>query len=235
MKKAEVMKAESDDAKREAGSALYKAQQDRARAEQAREDTRKEAEERRKAEAEAKHAKVQEYGTKSRFTALFAANEIFTAALAFFMLYDRRGVLVECGKWFADRGKGIAAFFRWWGWLYMSMAHGMEGWKWSVPLCFILAVVFLLIIIAALIGGIGFCLIKLHEVFENIKAEYLGNELFKGSISVSIALILFFACLWFYAPIKAAFHLNIFSLWLIFSIIGVLVWNAPEIVRGLKQ
>jgi hypothetical protein len=229
------MKVQSDKSDKQAADRLWQAQAAEKRTQEAEERRKAEAEERRKAEAEAKHAKVQEYGTKSRFTALFAANEIFTAALAFFMLYDRRSVLVECGKWFADRGKGIAVFFRWWGWLYMSMAHGMEGWKWSVPLCFILAVVFLLLIIAALIGGIGFCLIKLHEVIENIKSEYLGNELFKGSISVSIALILFFVCLWFYAPIKAAFHLNIFSLWLIFSIIGVLIWNSPEIVRGLKQ
>lgn len=222
--------------------ALREAQQERARAERANENARtqreaaqKEAEERRKAEGEAKDAKVQEYCTKSRFTALYAATEIFTAALALFMLYDRRSVLVECGTWFVDRGKNIAAFFGWWGWLYMSMAHGMEGWKWPVPLCFILAVVFLLLIIAALIGGIGFGLVKLHEVIENIQAEYLGDELFKGSISVSIALILFFACLWFYTPIKGFFHLNIFSLWLIFSAVGLLIWNAPEIVRGLKN
>jgi hypothetical protein len=225
----------SDEADRRAADRLRQAQAAQKRTDEAEERRRAEAEERHKAEAEAKHAKVQECGTKSRFTALFAANEIFTAALAFLMLYDRRSVLTECGKWFAARGKGIAAFFRWWGWIYMSMAHGMEGWKWPVPLCFILAVVFLLLIIAVLTGGIGFGLIKLHEVIENIKAEYLGNELFKGSISVSIALILFFVCLWFYAPIKSVFHLNIFSLWLIFAAVGVLIWNAPEIVRGLKN
>lgn len=233
MNEAMRAKAMSDESDKRAADRLRQAQAAQKRTEEAEERRRAEAEERRKAEAEAKHAKVQEYSTKSRFTAFFVANEIFTAALAFFMLYDRRSVLAECGKWFADRGKNIAAFFGWWGWLYMSMAHGMEGWKWPVPLCFILAVVFLLLIIAALIGGIGFGLIKLHGVIENIQTEY-DDGLFKGAISVSIALILFFVCLWFYAPLKAVFHLNIFSLWLIFAAVGVLIWNSPEIVRGVR-
>ena len=225
----------SDKAQRESDRAYQRVKDAQNRAEKVREDARKEYEERIKAQEEARHAKVQEHGTKSTFTALFAANAIFTVALAIIMLWDRRSVLTECGAWFVTRGKGIAAFFCWGGWLYMGMAHGMESWKWPHPLCFILAVVFLLLIVAALIGGIGFLLIKLHRVIENIKAEYLGNEIFKGAISVDIALILFYICLWAYGPLKAAFHLNIFSLWLIFSIVGVLIWNGPEVVRGLKN
>jgi hypothetical protein len=229
------------EAKESADDALQEAQYDRVRAERANENARKEheaaqeeANNRRESESKARNAEYAAKGTKDTFRSLFISNTIFTAVLAFFQLYGHRNVLTECGKWFTDRGKGIAAFFHWWGWLYMSIAHGMEGWKWYVPLCFILTTIVFLLIVAVL--GILLVLVLgiMADILHNIACEY-ENGLFKGAVSVDIALILFFVCLWFYAPIKAALHLNIFSLWLIFSAVGILVWNAPEIKRGAEN
>lgn len=229
------------EAEASADNASQEKQQELARAERANENARKEheaaqkeAENRREAEDKARNAESAAKDTKNIFKSLFISNVIFTAALTLFQLYDKRSVLAECGKWFADRGKGIAAFFHWWGWLYMSIAYGMEGWKWYVPLCFILTTIVFLLIVAVL--GVLLILVFgiVTEILHNISCEY-ENGLFKAAVSVDIALILFFVCLWFYAPIKAALHLNIFSLWLIFSTIGILIWNVPEIKRGIEQ
>jgi len=116
------------EAKESADDALQEAQYDRVRAERANENARKEheaaqeeANNRRESESKARNAEYAAKGTKDTFRSLFISNTIFTAVLAFFQLYGHRNVLTECGKWFTDRGKGIAAFFHWWGWLYMSI------------------------------------------------------------------------------------------------------------------
>jgi cation transport ATPase len=232
---------EANQAKVLGDNALQEAQQERARAERSNENARKEreaaqeeAKNRREAEKKTKEAENSARDTKDTFKNLFIGNAIFTAALAFFQFYDQRSVLAECGKWFAAGGKSIGAFFRWWGWLYMSIAHGMESWKWYAPVCFILSTLICIFIAVVLLLLFLRLLIKLGDVLHSIACEY-DNGLFKAAISVDIALILFFICLWFYPPIKAVFHLNIFSSWLIFAAVGVLIWNAPEIVRGLKN
>lgn len=232
--------SEATEAKAMSDNALEEAQQERERAYRANENARKEreaaqeeAKNRCEAENKANTAKRVVEDTKNTFKSLFIGNSIFTAALAIFMIYDRKSVLSECGKWFCDRGNDIAAFFRWWGWLYMSIAKGMESLKWPVAICFILSVLVVLIIIAVLILILRWLIPHVWDKLLNIQTEYM-NGLFKGAISLDIAFILFFCCLWFYAPIKSVFHLNIFSLWLIFSAIGVAIWNAPEIVGGLR-
>jgi len=223
----------SDKAKQEAGVALYQAKQERDRAEKAREEANKEAKERREAEDKARKAEYEADGTKTTFRSLFIGNIIFAAALAFFQLYDHRSVLVECGKWFADRGKSIAGFVLWLKSIYMGIAHGFVSFKWPVPLCFILTILIFIFIAAALFLLFRWLFFKIAKRVSDILYEY-DNGLFKSAVSADIALILFFVCMWFYTPIKAALRLNIFSLWLIFAIVGVLIWNAPEIVRGLK-
>jgi len=220
---------------------LQRAQQEQDKAKRAEERRRREEEEkqkeiqnRREAEKKQQQAETTSWSVKNTFKTLFIANAIFTGALAFFMLYDRRSVLWECGKWFTDRGKGIAGFASWVKDCFLGMAHGMAGWKWPLPVCYGLTGIVFLLIAAALVLLFMWLFRKLSDLKSEISSEYI-SPLFKGAISADIAIILFFVCLWFYSPIKATMHMNIFSLWLIFALVGVLVWNAPEVIRGTKR
>lgn len=59
--------------------------------------------------------------------------------------------------------------------------------------------------------------------------------LFKSVISVGIAIGLFIGCLCFYETIKKLFsYLNIFSIWLQFASVGLIIWNGRDLKNGFN-
>ncbi len=235
MRKAEEAQTESIKALQQAQKEREKAEKAASRAEAECRSAREEAVKRIEAEKMARSAKRAADSASVTYKSLYVGNVIFTAALAIFMLYDRRIVLKECLQWFIARGDNIKGIALWVKTCYIGAVFRM-GASWGLPSVwgYLIATVAFLIIAAVLLALLGWIFIKICEIISSIRAE-CADGIFKGVISADIALVLFFVCLWFYDPIKSALHLNIFSIWLIFSIIGCMIWNAKEIINGVKS
>jgi hypothetical protein len=193
----------------------------------------------RRKEAEEKAEKIvgQARAIRSKYLILFYSNVAFCVSLAIIFLSQHGPALMECGKWFIGMGRVIGGLFAWLAGLYTKIDGGIIH-SWGLPVS--VSLILTTILFLSVVGVIGFLLFRVgqlgHRLFTNIKSEY-HDRLFKAAVSVDIAVILFFICLWAYAPLKAAFGggTNIFTIWLLFSVAGVLIWNGPEIVGGLKS
>lgn len=207
----------------------------RSRAQRADEAKKAEEKKRREAEQWAQTAKGSERRTKERYTALFYGISIFTVTLAVLTAYSRSSVLAECGRWFSDRGGNLISFFVWLGEAYQTLADNFatlfDGSQ-------IVAHGLSIIILGAVAAGIGIGGVILARWIV-VKARAIREEYedgtFKGILTASIAISLFYVCLFLYEPIKSVLPLNIFSVWLLLSIIGAGVVNWKEIKGGVER
>jgi hypothetical protein len=221
-----------NEAKRERVTA-YRALQQSAEADAKRE---KEEKARLGAEEKAKRAKWSEEATKSRYMALFIGIVIFTIVIAILNAYSRRSVLVECGAWFVDRFDGLVSILSWIKSTYIACAEYFSGLfgihaAWGL----IIAIVIYLIVVAAGVVGIVVALVFLLGKIDSIREQYILYGEYKAMITASIAISLFYVCLFCYDAIKSAVSLNIFTVWLLMSLISSVLINLKEIVGGLKR
>jgi len=220
LKKAKEAKALSDKALQEAKRARQQAEQ--------------EEQKRYKAQEKARKAEEQAQDTKMTYKSLFIGNGIVTLTFALLMAYSKRSVFIEMLKWFPDRLDTIKHSALWFKGIYMgAIALMIEHWKLSAVGCYAIASIVSLVL---LVGLFFLCRWLFREINYRIYAIQAGytDGLFKGVVSADIAISLFFICLWFYEPIKSMLPLNIFSVWLLLSIIGCVAWNSKEIVRGVR-
>jgi len=221
-------------------NALAKAEQERQRAKYEKEQTRianeeqrHEAQKRQEAEKKAKSAIASESDTKRRYTALFNGIMIITISLAILMAYSRHSIFAECGKWFSDRADNIRAITSWINTTYLSIAEIFSG----IPavLCYIISVMIMLagtaVVIMMFVSVCGH--FKVGTRVMSILGEY--DDGIKAIITVSVSISLFYVCLFMYEPIKNIIPSNIFSTWLWMSLIGTIVINGKEIIRGIKD
>jgi hypothetical protein len=220
---------------------LDAAKQERQRAEQARRETaeaegrqKQEARWREKAERKAKAAKERESLTKSRYKALFFGIAVFTVALAVLMAYDRRSVFKECGRWFTDRAENLISIFRWLVSSFAGFATSLSGTVPSLPtaLCYIISAIIFTAIAAGLYFGLKWAIERARGKIQAVKRAY-ADGLFKAVLTVSASVSLFYVCLSLHEQIKGIVPLNIFSVWLLLSLIAAATINFKEISKGL--
>ena len=241
LKNKELLK-HAEEAKTLSDRAIERAKWEKERAEAAqsraqRADAAKKAEEekRRVAEHQAQTAKGSERRTKERYTALFYGISIYTVTLAVLTAYSRRRVLAECGRWFSDRWGNLVSLFTWMGEIYQSLSG-------SFSLLFggsqIAAHGLAIIIFGAVAVGIGIGgVLLVRWIASKVRAirEEYEDGTFKGILTASVAISLFYVCLFLYEPIKSALPFNIFSVWLLLSIIGAGVVNWKEVQGGVMR
>ena len=233
---------EAKEAQNMSDEALQKAKRDRAAAERAWKQTelsesrrKKEEAARRDAEKSAAFAKWNAEATKSRYMALFIGIVILAGTLAVLNAYSRRSVLAECGTWFFDRFKGLLSFLAWVESSYIACAGAFsELFGIHAAWGFIIAVVIYLLFASAGVFGVYKLFVFLRGKMGSIKRKY-RDGIYKGIITASVSISLFYVCLFCYDSIKSTVPLNIFSVWLLMSLISSALINLKEIVGGLKS
>jgi len=190
---------------------------------------------RQSAEKTAEIALCNEKKTKSRYTFLFVGIMIFTTILAILNAYNRRNVLIECGQWFIDRGRDIQTFFQWLVYLFRECAGFFTMLTVSSDgLGYIIAGV--IFATGLMLLGIAICgLTKIGGAGARTAKRHNGGGKLKAVITVSISISLFFVCLFFYEMIKSVTSRNIFSVWLMLSLVITIVVNLREIGREIKR
>ncbi len=235
LRKATEFKAMRDKALKEAEMAQQQVKTEADRAERALQQARNEEQERYKEQEKTRKIEGQARSSKMTYKNLFVGNSMFTVVLAFLMAYNKRSVFTEVLKWFPDRFNNIKGVFLWFKRIYIGAATLInDHWKLSVVWCYVITSV---VFIALLVGLFFLLRLVLEEIaykIQAIKRQY-KDGIFKWVISVDITLSLFFVCLWFYEPIRHVLPLNIFSVWLLLSIIGCAAWNSKEIIGGIKH
>ena len=220
----------SDKAKKEAEEAKRQAQNAYENAERARQKAKQEEEERYKAQGKARELETTTERSKMTYKTLFVGNMIFTLILAVFVAYGKRGVLTEMIHWFPSRWGNLKSIFSWFAGLYMGVVKFMGGhWKLGAVWCYIIATLIGIVVVIGLLWLLGWIFSKAFEVISDIHSESVLDPLFKKLVQVDITLGMLYVCLFFYSGIKKVLPLNIFSVWLILSFIGWLIWNALEI------
>lgn len=234
LRNAKEAKALSDKSLQESKKARQQAISEANRAEHARKQAKQEEKERYKAQEKAKKSEGEKESIRTVYKSLFIGNGALTLVLALLMAYSKRSVLTEVLNWFPDRLDNIKNIALWFRSIYMGAVTLMiEHWKLSAVWCYLIASI---VFLALLVGLFFLCRWLFEQIGYKkraIKAQYTDG-IFKGVISADIAISLFFICLWFYEPIKSILHFNIFSVWLLLSIIGCVAWNSKEIVRGVR-
>ncbi len=222
-------------AKKQTEQALKQAQYDKQRAEQALAKAKQDADERYKAQEKARNIERATERSKMTYKSLFMGNMIFTLVLAFFVAYGKRGVLQEMGKWFPSRWNDLKGVFKGLQSLFMELAKFPPA-KFDIGAVW--GYVFAVVVSIALLVGLSFLLRwvkeKIDGLWWNIKLQYHDGT-FKAVVSADIALAMLYVCLFFYEGLKNLLPLNILSIWLILSVIGVLIWNAKEIIGGATK
>lgn len=235
LRKAQEAKDLSDKALKQTEIARKKATLEADSARNARLQARQEESERHNAQQKAQLAESRVKDTRMIYKRLFIGNSIFTLVLALLMAYSKRSVFLEVLNWFPDRLKNLKSIALFFKDFYMGVVTlVIQNMKLSAVWGYVTAS---LVSLALLMGLFFLCRWLLEEIGYKIQAiqEEYTDRTFKEIISADIAISLFFICLWFYEPIKNILHLNIFSVWLLLSIIGCIAWNGREIVGGIQR
>ncbi|MGL5253994.1 MAG: DUF6040 family protein [Brevinema sp.] len=235
MNEAQKAKAMSDKALKEAEQAKKEAKAYYERSQQANRERQEEALAKSKAKDEARSAYAHAIMVKMTYKTLFFGQMIFTLALAFFVAYGKRGVLVEMGKWFPDRLNDLIGVLKGLGSLFMALAKFPPA-KWHIGAVwgYIFAIVVSLAVAVGVFFLCRFIKEKISGFWWNLKLEY-SDGTFMAVISADIALVMLYVCLFFYEGLKKAFPLNILSIWIILSLIGVVAWNSTHIVKAVRK
>ena len=235
LRNAKEAKALSDKSLQESKKARQRAISEANRAESARQQAEQEEKERYKAQEKARKSEGEKESIKTVYKSLFIGNGALTLVLALLMTYSKRNVLTEVLNWVPDRLDNIKSIALWFKGIYPGAVTLMiEHWKLSAVGCYLIASI---VFLALLVGLFFLCRWLFEQIGYKkraIKAQYIDG-LFKGVISADIAISLFFICLWFYEPIKSILPFNIFSVWLMLSIIGCAAWNGREIIGGVQR
>jgi len=235
LRNAKEAKALSDKSLQESKKARQRAISEANRAERARQQAEQEEKERYKAQEKARKSEGEKESIKTVYKSLFIGNGALTLVLALLMAYSKRSVLTEVLNWFPDRLDNIKSIALWFKSIYMGAVTLMiEHWKLSAIWGYLITSI---VSLALLVGLFFLCRWLFEQISYKkraIKAQYTDG-IFKGVISADIAISLFFICLWFYEPIKSILPFNIFSVWLMLSIIGCAAWNGREIVEGVQR
>jgi len=152
-------------------------------------------------------------------------------------LVEHSAVLRECGQWFADRFESVKAICSGIAKAYTSIVAYIEALGASIAIGHIVAIVICLVAVVALVALFKWlivpCVVKLYE---NISQEYYNVDTdIRFTVCIAVICVLSVLCLFAYNFIKAYVSLNIFSVWLLLSLISTLLLNIRQIIDGIKQ
>jgi len=229
------MKNQADNALKKAAEYEHEAAIARGQAKKETEKAEKADIKRREAEKKIAEAEKREKRTTEKYKTLFVGQMIFISTVALIWLTAQYNALIECGGWFVNRGKSLWKIFLWCSTVTENTAVSMNNGGVPIVLAYVIVGVVLGGILLGLLFLLRFLFRKARELAEYIGKMYGKNATFKAVISADIALGLFFVCITFSEPLTAAIPLNIFSMWIISSVIGVALWNAQEIRQGVEE
>ncbi len=222
-------------AQKESEQALADAKYSEQRAKQALQQAREEEQLRYKAQSKARDMENKTEHSKMTYKKLFIGNAIFTLALAFFIAYIRRSVLVDMVHWFSLRWHNITSISKWLYNTYTSSVNVVKGWwQLSSVLNYLIVTVATLIILALIYFALKFIINYIRDFILSVK-EKIEDNIFKQIISIDITLISLYITLFFSDSIKVLVELNSFSIWLILSLVGICLWHTPEIYKAISN
>jgi hypothetical protein len=237
LKKTKEVEAEKDKALKEAQKECERAEKFKADYEKEKYKAEQAEKEKHQADSLARYIEGKAEASKTAYKAVFTGIGIpYTLTIAIIMLVERRKVLLECGKWFSDRCNNLISLFLSLKNIYMSVVAFFSKTFTGITSvwCYVITTFISLVVAASLF--FLFCwifsivVVKLAAIKEQYK-----DGLFKAILSISIAISLFYGCLYLYEPIKGIVNLNIFSVWMIISFISTIIVNLKEIVGGVKR
>lgn len=227
--------ATSDNDKRRLEQALRQSRADEERVKQAQEQARKDSQAKYKSDKLAKEMKRTTEASKMTYKSFFIGQMIFTLALAFFVAYGKRGVLLEMGNWFPSRWNNIKSFFSWMATKYMAAIQFIQGkWELHAIVNYLMITVIALGLLVGLFFIASFLVVKMSEFITEVRMECLDLT-FKDIVSADIVLIMLYITLFFSDPIQSMASFNVFSVWLILSFIGVIGWYIFDIIGAVKR
>lgn len=233
MNEANQAKALSDKALQEAERAKKEAKAYYERSQRANRERQEEALEKSKARDEARKATTHAYSVKMTYKSLFVGQMVFCLAMAFFVAYGKRGILSEMGEWFPERWHDFTSVLIGLKGIFIAFAKFPSA-KFHIGA--IWGYLFAVVAFVSLGVGVFFLCrwikMAISDFWWNLKLEY-SDGTFMAVISADIALVMLYVCLFFYDGLKKAFPLNILSIWLILSLLGVVAWNGKHIVKAV--
>lgn len=199
---------------------------------------RKEAEEKSQVlTAEALEAERSEAKTVQKYRVILAFFLTLSTFQAVAALFQNLAFLNECGRWFFDRGGDIIFLSRSVASGFMAIIAKMNEAFPSISIAwgYLVAIVVYLIIFA----GVGFffvlCCLFIGRRFQSIRDQYKIGHL-KAVLSAACGFGCFYMLLSFYSPIKAVLdEINVFSLWIVLTLLFIFICNAKEIVIGIQE
>lgn len=167
------------------------------------------------------------------YTGLFTIMGIISLTIAITSIVGHSDAVLECGRWFADRWSNLKTLFSTFRNGYMTIFSVTSNvFTKLAPLwCYVITSVIALAVAVGLFFLFCWLLSMIIEKLSTIKRRYKDGRL-KAIISGSVAISLFYVCLYLYEQIKSIIPLNIFSVWLILSLIGVILVNFKEIIKS---
>lgn len=167
------------------------------------------------------------------YTGLFTIMSVISLAIAITSIVGHSDAILECGRWFADRLGNLHTLFSTLKNEYMMVFTftGNVFTKLAPLWCYVITSVISLAVAVGLFFLFCWVISMIIEKLSEIKRRYKDGRL-KAIISGSVAISLFYVCLYLYEQIKSIIPLNIFSVWLILSLIGVILVNFKEIMKS---
>lgn len=166
----------------------------------------------------------------------FVGSLLLNVFLLVFVTILKKSVFLECRNWFKDRAVNIYNFLCWLkDVLYGGTYQFIEGKLHAGEIGSTLLTIFVMILIVV---GLSLLVIKAKDKFEMMRydfTEYFYKKgttylMFKNVISADIAIGLFVACLVFYEAFKKLIpSLNIFSIWLLLTVVGIFIWYGADL------
>ena len=195
-REAQEAKALSDEALRKAERARQQTKAAHDSAEIALRERQEEALAKNKAIADSTSAKTTAQAIKMTYSGLFIGQMILTLALAFFVAYGRRSVLLKMAEWFPARWENFTGLLAWLISLFMASAHYLQRntggvWGYVVVTIEFLGAGVLLFYLCCWLKD------KILGFWWNLKSQYKDGT-FKTVISADIALVMLYVCLFFH-------------------------------------
>lgn len=181
-------------------------------------------------------------GKLSILKSLFVGNLLMVTILIFFQTRTKGAIFQECGEWFNARANDLYHSLQWLkDGFFMGLYSAIKG-KLHVGEVGggLLTVLVILLIVGGIVALFSVNRWKLKEIARNFRMSYTVQDdsykLLKLVVSVDIAIGFFIACTNFYEPFKKLMHgMNIFSIWLTFTAVALLLWNGNDIIRGFRK
>lgn len=178
------------------------------------------------AEQTAQSATKTAFYTELKYKTLFMGNFAFTILIAILNIITHRAVFLELGDWFVNRWNNIL-------WLINGIVACYKGlvsligewWSLAVAWYYVIASVGYIGIAVGLFFLFRYLLPKLKRFSDTISKKSIVEK----TILIDVIVGFLFICIFFAEYITAIIPINIFSIWLIISVISCMICSFTKI------